>query len=99
MHNLPPPSFTDRQYVVVERFIDARFARVLLGVLQLRRWRCESKRDHQVPGALSHWGDTTLDALLLGLAPGVEEATGWNLLPTYAYARLYLAGDVLPRHL
>jgi hypothetical protein len=91
-------SFASHSYIVVERFIDARLARILFGVLQLRRWRGEAKRDDQVPGALSHWGDSTLDALLLDLMPAVEEAAGHHLLPTYAYARLYLAGDQLPRH-
>src|SRR6266545_4663402 len=92
------PSFADRQYLIVECFIDARLARVLFGVLALRRWRGESKRDDQVPGAFSHWGDTTLDALLIGLASSVEAAIGCRLLPTYAYARLYREGDLLPRH-
>jgi hypothetical protein len=94
----PPSSFADRQYLLIERFIDTRLARVLFGILQLRRWRGESRRDDQVPSAHSHWGDSTLDALLLGLSSSVESAIGWRLLPTYAYARLYVEGDLLPRH-
>jgi hypothetical protein len=85
-------------YVVAPRFIDARMARMLYDMLLIRQWRGEGKRDNQVPGAHSHWGDSTLDALLVSLLPAVETASGQSLLPTYAYARLYQTGDHLPRH-
>src|SRR5436190_23019969 len=84
-------------YLIVEGFLDRRLADILYNVLLLRQWRAESKRDDQVPDALSHWGDSTLDALLVGLQADVERASGWSLLPTYAYARLYLDGQSLPR--
>jgi hypothetical protein len=83
---------------VVERLIDERLARILYNSLLLRRWRGEFKQDDQVPDAQSHWGDTTLDAVLLGLQPDIEKVCGRRLLPTYAYARLYLRGNALPRH-
>jgi hypothetical protein len=86
------------RYVIVERLIDERLARILYRTLLLRRWRGEFRRDGQVPDAQSHWGDTTLDAVLLGLQPDIERACGRPLLPTYAYARLYLRGAALPRH-
>src|SRR5205823_9590491 len=86
------------RYVVVERLVDERLARILYNSLLLRRWRGEFKRDGQVPDAQSHWGDSTLDAVLLGLQPDIEKACGRRLLPTYAYARLYVRGNALPRH-
>jgi hypothetical protein len=92
------PTLTEKRYLVVEALIDARLARILYGALLLRHWRGEFKRDAQVPDAQSHWGDSTLDAVLLGLQPDIERACGCALLPTYAYARLYLAGNALPRH-
>lgn len=91
-------SLAHRGFVIVERFIDRRLARILYDMLLLRQWRGESKRDDQVPAAHSHWGDSTLDAVLLGLQPDVERAAGCRLLPTYAYARLYLQGQALARH-
>lgn len=92
------PTLAKQSYVVVEGFIDRRLARILYDILLLRQWRGESKRDDQVPHAHSHWGDSTLDALLVGLLPDVETAASCALLPTYSYARLYLQGDSLPRH-
>lgn len=84
--------------IVVPGLIDARLADILYLMLILRRWRGEVRRDRQAPAADSHWGDATLDALLIGLQPDVEQACGRALLATYAYARLYGAGDDLPRH-
>lgn len=92
------PALVDQGYVAVDGFVDRRLASVVHTTLLLRRWRGESKRDDQVPTALSHWGDPLLDALLLELGPDVERVSGCTLLPTYAYARLYLTGDALARH-
>jgi len=91
-------TLAQQHYVVVEGFIDKRLARILYDVLLIRHWRREFKHDDQVPDANSHWGDSTLDALLVGLLPDVESASGCALLPTYSYARLYLQGQALPRH-
>jgi hypothetical protein len=92
------PTLTNQGYLVVEGFIDRRLARILYNVLLLREWRGESKSDAQVPEAHSHWGDSTLDALLISLLPDLESVSGSTLLPTYSYARLYLNGHLLPRH-
>lgn len=84
--------------VVVEGLLDPRLAGILHTLLVLRHWRGEYRRDDQVPEAGSHWGDCTLDALLLGLRADIERCSGCALLPTYAYARLYLRGQALARH-
>ena len=85
-------------YAVVGQFVDRQLARTLYAMLQLRQVRGEAKRDGQVPGASSFWGDSTLDALLLAVRPEVEAVAGGLLLPTYCYARLYVHGDALERH-
>jgi hypothetical protein len=92
------PTLASQGYVVVEGFVDPRLARILYNVLLLRHWRGESKHDDQVPDAHSYWGDSTLDAVLTGMLPDFEAAAGCALLPTYAYARLYLHGHALARH-
>lgn len=84
--------------VIVPRLVDEQLARTLYHVLLLRSWRGEARHDRQAPAADSHWGDATLDATLLVLQAKVEQASGCQLLPTYAYARLYFRGDDLPRH-
>lgn len=85
-------------HVIADGLIAPRMADVLYRMLLLRQWRGEFRRDDQVPAAASHWGDSTLDALLLGLQPEIERVSGCALLPTYAYARLYLHGQSLARH-
>src|SRR5215213_1019180 len=92
------PALVNDGYVVLEQFIDPRWAGILYDLLLLRQWRKEAKRDDQVREAESHWGDSTLDAILVGLLPDLERAAGCALLPTYSYARLYGHGQSLPRH-
>jgi hypothetical protein len=92
------PALIHDGYLVTVGLIDRRLARILYDVLLLRQWRHESKRDGQVPDAFSYWGDSTLDAVLIGLLPDFEAATGCKLLPTYSYARFYQKGNSLARH-
>ena len=54
--------------------------------------------DEQVPETYSHYGDILMETLLEKVKPIMEEKTGLQLLPTYAYARIYKNGDVLKRH-
>jgi hypothetical protein len=87
-----------KRYVQVEQLIDPRLASVLYQSFILRHWRGEFDRDAQVPQAVTFPGDAVLDAMLLNLWGLVEELSGCRLLPTYAYARLYLNGNELKRH-
>tara|TARA_R100001086_G_scaffold6826_1_gene4123 strand:+ start:126 stop:635 length:510 start_codon:yes stop_codon:yes gene_type:complete len=54
--------------------------------------------DQQVPETYSHYGDILMETLLEKVKPVMEEKTGLQLLPTYAYARIYKKDDVLHRH-
>jgi hypothetical protein len=54
--------------------------------------------DQQVPETYSHYGDILMETLLEKVKPAMEEKTGLQLLPTYAYARIYKKDDVLHRH-
>ena len=54
--------------------------------------------DKQVPETYSHYGDILMETLLEKVKPIMEEKTGLQLLPTYAYARIYKKDDVLHRH-
>jgi hypothetical protein len=92
------PELATNGYIVAPNFLDEQFADLLYKMLLVREWRGEFKRDTQVPHALSFWGDSTLDALLVSLLPKVEALVGDRLLPTYCYARLYFNGDRLPCH-
>lgn len=55
--------------------------------------------DEQVPGSVVLARDNTFETLLERVWPDLEELLGTNLLPTYAYARLYTNGDELAKHI
>ena len=55
--------------------------------------------DSQVPNALTVMHhEIVFETLQEKLWPFIEEQVGEELLPTYAYARLYSNGDVLEKH-
>ena len=54
--------------------------------------------DRQVPNTFSIYGDPAMEVLLAELLPIMQETTGFELLPTYGYARIYKNGDVLHKH-
>ena len=54
--------------------------------------------DKQVPETYSHYGDIAMETLLEKLLPLMKEKTKLNLIPTYAYARIYKKGDILHKH-
>jgi len=56
-------------------------------------------KDQQIPNTYSHYGDMVMETLLMKLLPKMRELTGLNLIPCYAYTRVYKKGDVLARHL
>jgi hypothetical protein len=65
----------------------------------LRQADINPRSDDQIPNAkaiLDH--EYMFETLHERLWPVVEQATGEELLPTYAYARLYSNDDVLERH-
>ena len=54
--------------------------------------------DEQVPNTYSHYADVVMETLLMRTLPTMEKKTGLKLNPTYSFARIYKAGDVLKRH-
>ena len=54
--------------------------------------------DKQVPNTYSVYGDIAMETLLLECLEIMKKQTGYDLIPTYAYARIYKKGDVLERH-
>jgi len=65
----------------------------------MRQADLDPKGDSQIPSAkaiLDH--EYMFETLHERLWPLVEQAVGEELIPTYAYARLYSNGDVLERH-
>jgi len=58
----------------------------------------EAVQDPQCPKSWSMWHHPITDKALEEFLPRMEEETGEQLFPTYAYARLYQKGEVLKCH-
>lgn len=54
--------------------------------------------DEQVPGAKSFYGDSKAENIMLDVQKKIETVVGEELLPTYAYFRIYKPGDELLPH-
>jgi|TARA_Y100001963_G_scaffold145413_1_gene218993 hypothetical protein len=57
-----------------------------------------TREDKQVPGAYSKYADWAMETLLLKMIPIMKKRTGLDLVPTYAYTRVYEKGNILRRH-
>ena len=55
-------------------------------------------KDPQVPNTFSKYGDAVMETVLMRTLPLMRKLTGVNLIPCYAYARIYKKGDILARH-
>ena len=54
--------------------------------------------DLQCVNTYAHYADIAMETLLKELTPKVEEITGFKLIETYSYSRIYKKGDILSRH-
>lgn len=77
---------------------DAELALLETYVLRLCQHGEGAGLDDQVPGGLSMHADPLFDALLFRLVGTIGELSGLDLAPTYSFARVYLKGAVLDRH-
>jgi len=57
-----------------------------------------TRKDSQVPGVYSHYGDFVMETLLVKVLPIMMEQTKLDLVPTYSYARIYEQGSILKKH-
>jgi hypothetical protein len=106
--------YKENKYCVIKNFIPKSLAEYLYVYAQLRAKRARTMVDRkwpkfnessdggftqpQCPGVYSCYGDPAMEALLLRRLDEMKKITGLNLIPTYAYWRLYKTGDVLKRH-
>ncbi len=97
---MTPQSQALNQYgaVMVPGILPKEFCHFFTHVL-MRQGDLEPKSDQQVPSAkaiMDH--EVMFETLHERLWPAIELAVGEELIPTYAYARLYSNGDFLERH-
>jgi hypothetical protein len=100
MEKLQSVDLFDRNgYIHVKDLIDKNLCNFLTHVLLRRMSETVPIDDDQVPGCLAVLDHEILfETLLEKLWPDIEMVTGKELLPTYAYSRLYKNGNVLERH-
>jgi hypothetical protein len=91
--------FKNSGYVHVKNLINKDLCYFLTHVL-LRKYSEPNKHDDdQVPNCLATLDHEILfETLLEKVWPDIELVTGLDLLPTYAYSRLYTNGNLLERH-
>lgn len=89
---------SERTILLLPKVVPIEFCYFFTHAL-LRQADIDPRSDAQIPNAkaiLEH--EYMFETLHECLWPAIEQATGEELLPTYAYARLYSNGDVLERH-
>lgn len=84
--------------LLLPKIIHVEFCQFFTHVL-MRQGELAPRGDQQIPNAraiLDH--EYMFETLHEKLWPTIEQAVGEELIPTYAYARLYSNGDVLEKH-
>lgn len=82
----------------LKQIIPLEFCHFFTHVL-IRHGDITPRSDEQIPNALAILDhEYMFETLHERLWPTIEQAVGEELIPTYAYARLYSNGDVLERH-
>jgi len=107
-------SFKTRKYQVIRGALSKELANFIFNYMMLQRDAVDfmiknnkvnpfnpfigTREDKQIPGAYSKYGDWVMETLLMYMIPIMKAKTGMELLPTYAYTRLYEKGNILKRH-
>jgi hypothetical protein len=91
--------FQEQGAVHLSKVIPIEFCQFYTHVLMRQEYLDGKKGDNQIPNAkaiLDH--EVMFETLLERMWPVIERTIGEELLPTYAYARLYSNGDELIKH-
>tara|TARA_B100000683_G_C12435378_1_gene533642 strand:+ start:62 stop:706 length:645 start_codon:yes stop_codon:yes gene_type:complete len=107
--------FEDNGYIVIENFLKPETIGLLYEYTKLKARResineaTNSKFYHkeingkfddpQAPGAYSLYGDPLMESILIQSRPFIEKFIKLELVPTYAYWRLYITGSDLKKHI
>ena len=107
-------SFEQDKYIVIKEAIPKKVAEFVYNYFLMKRQVARTLfnsryisqfsdewgtwKDPQVPNTYSHYADVAMETLLLMVQGVMEKHTKLKLNPTYSYARIYKAGDVLKKH-
>jgi hypothetical protein len=86
--------------IYVKDVVTPEIAKYLTSILRMKHALIQKDLpDEQCPNSkLSVHDESYLDVLLEKAWPFIESIIGEELIPTYAYARLYSNGDILHKH-
>ena len=90
--------FLNKKYLIKRNFLDQQSCQEYVEAFRQEIEQGRTKKDPQCPLSHSLGHSELFDSLLEQLTPHIEEATGLELHPTYAYARWYAPGDELKIH-
>lgn len=93
-----PKFLAENYYLPAREFISPELSDFLYRQLLMKVERGEFVTDQQSPDQPAWAGETFLDAILLENLKKAEELVGYELYPTYSYARMYGPGAILEPH-
>ena len=92
-------SFKENGYHVIKNFLDNDFVLFIQDYFFLRiKAGHAALDDKQAPFAYSFYSDPLIETILEASTEALSEISGFKLLPTYTYSRLYGVGDELVIH-
>jgi hypothetical protein len=91
--------FENNGYFIVKNFLDIDFVNFIQHYFFVRIKAGQyAKEDSQAPLSRSFYGDPLMDSILDLSCDALSEISGFKLLPTYTYTRMYSMGDELHIH-
>ena len=107
-------SFKTKKYQVIREALSKELSNFIFNYMLLQREAVDlmikhnkvnpanpfmgKRNDPQALGAYSKYADWVMETLLMYMIPIMKQRTGLELIPTYAYTRLYEKGNALYRH-
>jgi alkylated DNA repair dioxygenase AlkB len=85
-------------YLVVEKFIKKKEAKEIAASYEAYALENKLEGDNQIPNSMACYNYKRFLELLCNKTQVVSTLLGENVLPTYAYGRVYGQGDTLKRH-
>lgn len=95
------PTFKETGFLVVRNYLDqiGLDNRLLQEYFRLKFSSVSSEPDSLTPGSANYYADVLTETILKLSTPNISQYTGYNLLPSYSFTRLYLKGNILNKHL
>jgi len=89
--------FNKKGYVIIRGFLDSVGVSTVSRYLEYRVNQTTSN-EQDPTSKFSFYADPLIETILYSARETVEESCGLNLDPTYSYARIYVKGDQLKKH-